>query len=309
MKRILLLALMLGVSACADQKNNPTAPSSLVPDGPSPAIFAPTSGNAESGDKVPFHILHPVLFPMSQALVTFPPRNEPNVFFQNLQALYRDTLRRTQTGTFVDSEGQNVWLTEYFRFYLNGCSHEDATSRTLQEIRSGATQPVCGAENLTFPPRNLPNDFQNRLQAAYRDDLRRPETLSYVDSEGANVWLAQYLRFRVVGNCDHASAESRVFTEIRGGGVQPVCGPPFSRSGIGNTVFDLPSGITRIRIIGNYTGSSSNFIVRIGGRLIVNELVGTYWQQTRHEGTYVISGTVVEITNSSGVSWSFAEVR
>ena len=46
--------------------------------------------------------------------------------------------------------------------------------------------------------------------------------LSYVDSEGANVWIAQYLRFRL-GGCGHADAQAKVFTEVRGGGVQPTC--------------------------------------------------------------------------------------
>lgn len=86
--------------------------------------------------------------------------------------------------------------------------------------------------------------------------------------------------------------------------------PPFSRSGVGDTVFDLPSTITRIRITAVYTRASSNFIVKIAGRLIVNELLGTFWNQTSFSGTYLIAGGgVVEITDSSGVAWSFTEVR
>lgn len=155
--------------------------------------------------------------------IAFPPRNEPNAFFQDLTAQYRDVLRRPQTSpTYVDPEGENVWLTEYFRFSLNGCSHQEATSRTLAEIASGGTQPVCGQETPTFPPRNLPNEFQGQLENTYRDVLRRTRTLSYVDSEGANVWLAEYLRYRVSG-CSHSGAESKVFTQIQGGGVQPDC--------------------------------------------------------------------------------------
>ncbi|MEP7307976.1 MAG: hypothetical protein ABJA98_20935 [Acidobacteriota bacterium] len=98
-------------------------------------------------------------------------------------------------------------------------------SRTLSEITTGGSLPTCGSENLVFPPRDLPFEFQNRLQATYRDVLRRPQIGSYVDSEGANVWLAQYLRFRVSG-CGHSDAENKVFTEIRGGGVQPACSVP-----------------------------------------------------------------------------------
>lgn len=85
--------------------------------------------------------------------------------------------------------------------------------------------------------------------------------------------------------------------------------PLFSRSGSGNDVFDMPTYVARVRIRGTYTGSSSNFIVRIGGRLVVNELIGTSWTSTVTEGVYVTTGGVVEITNSSGVTWVFTEVR
>jgi hypothetical protein len=162
---------------------------------------------------------------MEQGIVAFPPRNEPNAFFTNLQALYRDYLKRSQTAmSYVDPEGENVWLTEYFRFYLNGCSHAEATSRTLSEIRTGTTFPVCGGESLVFPPRNLPNEFQAALEATYHEILGRSQSAYYVDSEGANVWLAEYLRYRVAGNCNHAEAESKVFAQIQGQGVQPICG-------------------------------------------------------------------------------------
>ena len=242
MKRLLAFALMLGVSGCGDLRSNTVAPSAVVvpPSGPSIA-----AAYVDADRSVPSHILHPVQFGMIQGMVVFPPRNEPNLFFQDLQTLYRDTLQRTQTTTFVDSEGQNVWLTEYFRFYLNGCSHEEASARTLTEITTGATLTTCGAENLTFPPRNLPNDFQNRLQAVYRDVLRRPASLSYVDNEGANVWLAQYLRLRLTGGCDHTTAGSKVFAEIRGGGVQADCTP--------GVVVAPPPGSTPIPAAGTMT--------------------------------------------------------
>ena len=257
MKRIFLLALMLGVSACGGDKGSPTGPSAAVQTGGSSrATSAGTSKALTSAAPVPYHILHPVEFPMSAGIVAFPPRNEPNVFFADLQGIYRDVLRRAQTApTYVDSEGENVWLTEYFRFYLNGCSHADAMSRTLTEITTGSSLPTCGSENLVFPPRDLPFEFQSRLEATYRDVLRRPLIASYVDSEGANVWLAQYLRFRVSG-CGHADAENKVFTEIRGGGVQPACSGS-SGSGSSSTVTGTVAalGINRhlITILGGTT--------------------------------------------------------
>jgi len=85
--------------------------------------------------------------------------------------------------------------------------------------------------------------------------------------------------------------------------------PPFSRSGTGDTVFDLPTSVTRVRINATYTGFSSNFVVKIAGRLIVNELLGRAWPSTTFDGTYLTSGGVVEITISSGVSWTFTQVN
>ncbi len=86
---------------------------------------------------------------------------------------------------------------------------------------------------------------------------------------------------------------------------------PWSRSGSGDMVFDMPTYISRVRIVGTYTGYGSNFIVRIAGALVVNEILGTtsIGIGTRYDGTHLTSGGVVAITNSSGVSWSFTEVR
>jgi hypothetical protein len=103
---------------------------------------------------------------------------------------------------------------------------------------------------------------------------------------------------------DHTSGANT--TAISGRGQREL----FHRSGTGDSVFDMPADVARVRIIGVYTGFSSNFIVRIGGRLTVNELLGTGWSQTRYDGTLLTGGGgVVSITNSSGVSWSFEEVR
>lgn len=85
--------------------------------------------------------------------------------------------------------------------------------------------------------------------------------------------------------------------------------PLFRRSGTGNTVFDMPTHVRRVRIVGTYTRSSQNFVVWIDGDLIVNELLGTHWGMTRYEGIHLTGGGVTEVKLSSGVSWSFSEVR
>jgi hypothetical protein len=108
----------------------------------------------------------------------------------------------------------------------------------------------------------------------------------------------------VTVQADHTSGTNT--TPISGRGQREL----FRRSGTGDFVFDMPADVSRVRIIGTYTGNSSNFIVRIGGRLIVNELLGTGWGRTRYDGTLLTGGGgVVAITNSSGVGWSFEEVR
>jgi hypothetical protein len=84
---------------------------------------------------------------------------------------------------------------------------------------------------------------------------------------------------------------------------------PFSRSGVGDTVFDMPTYITRVHIIGTYTGYAQNFIVSIGGELLVNELMGTGFGQTRYDGILLTRGGVVSIESSSGVHWSITEQR
>lgn len=99
--------------------------------------------------------------------------------------------------------------------------------------------------------------------------------------------------------------------------------PLFVRSGVGDTVFDAPSKIQRIHVVATYTGNSQNFVLWVGQpgtacgvvisgscSLLVNELMGRFWDQTRYEATLSTGGrTVMTIESSSGVSWTITEVR
>ncbi|MGQ0736462.1 MAG: hypothetical protein ACT4QD_22770 [Acidobacteriota bacterium] len=76
---------------------------------------------------------------------------------------------------------------------------------------------------MTFPPRNEPLLFRTALEAKYRDGLRRPSVLTFVDQEGTVVWTQEYLRYRV-NLCPHTEAVFRVMRQIDGFGVQPICG-------------------------------------------------------------------------------------
>jgi hypothetical protein len=82
----------------------------------------------------------------------------------------------------------------------------------------------------------------------------------------------------------------------------------WSKSGVGATVFDMPTYVSRVRIAGTYTGTGENFVVWIGSDLVVNEILGTWWGQTTYSGTFLTSGGVVQVKYSNGLSWSFTEV-
>jgi hypothetical protein len=73
-----------------------------------------------------------------------------------------------------------------------------------------------------FPPRNEPLAFRQQLESVYQTQLRRNPITTFVDLEGDIVWTQEYLRYRV-NSCDDATAAQKVFTQIGGGGIQPVC--------------------------------------------------------------------------------------
>ena len=76
---------------------------------------------------------------------------------------------------------------------------------------------------VNFPPRNESLDFRNQLETKYRDGLHRALTSTFVDLEGSVVWMQEYLRYRV-NQCTQSDAVARVFQQIDGLGIQPVCG-------------------------------------------------------------------------------------
>lgn len=86
--------------------------------------------------------------------------------------------------------------------------------------------------------------------------------------------------------------------------------PFWTTNGVGNTVFDMPTYVRRVRIIGTYNASGSNFIVWVGTALVVNEIIGTGRQGgPRYEGVHAVTGGVVRIENSRDVIWSFAQTQ
>lgn len=98
---------------------------------------------------------------------------------------------------------------------------------------------------------------------------------------------------------------------ISGSGVNNT--PIWTQSGTGDAVFDMPTSVVRVRIQGTPTTSCQNFIVRIGGRAsTVNVILGTcsVADAPSLDSTYLTGGGgVVQITSSTGIRWTFTEIR
>lgn len=157
--------------------------------------------------------------------LSFPPRNETFDFRNQLDAKYRDGLRRGPVSSFSDVEGSVVWTQEYLMYRVQACSHQTAVDKVRTQIFDQGLPGVCGTVapgQIVFPPRNESLVFRQALEGIYRDELKRPAVVTYVDQEGDVVWIQEYLRYRLNG-CNHAQATSRVMTQIDGGGIPPVC--------------------------------------------------------------------------------------
>ena len=132
-----------------------------------------------------------------------------------------------------------------------------------------------------------PGGFTARARAQYYNEASKPVTLT--SDQGLNFSLA------------------------------PI--PPFSKSGIGNASFDMPTSVARVRIQATYQGDNQDFVVHIRGSEVVNVTLGTSYiaSGTTYDSTQSAtapgtppgtpSGGPVEIFNSAGVSWAFTEVR
>lgn len=101
-------------------------------------------------------------------------------------------------------------------------------------------------------------------------------------------------------NANHTSGSNTKAITARG------IREPFTRSGSGNFVFDMPTDVTRVRIFGRWSGNgTSNFIVHIGGRGVVNAILRN---GNPYEGVHLVTGGVVEIVSSENiVEWRFTE--
>jgi hypothetical protein len=213
MYRRLTLLLLLVAGVAAGCSRNPERPSAGLPTAPS-ALAGSLLGStpvAPGGVSGPMDVL-------------FPGRNEVFDFFTALNTKYQTGLGRGPSTSFVDREGEVVWIQEYIRYRVNGCDHATATLRVLAQIDGGTPGGVCGSEptgEIAFPSRADVFDFRRQLEVKYQA-LGRGLNSSFVDIEGAVVWIQEYLRYRLNG-CSHAIALEKVFSQIDGRGIAPTC--------------------------------------------------------------------------------------
>lgn len=127
------------------------------------------------------------------------------------------------------------------------------------------------------------------------------------------------LRFTPTGAGFWSHVLTVVGDQTAGGAAINVSGvgvnntPLFTRSGLGDQVFDMPLSVARVRVQAAPTTSCQNFIVRIGGRAsIINVILGTCSVADARtlDSTYLTGGGgVVQITSSTGIQWTFTEIR
>lgn len=94
-------------------------------------------------DQIRSGTIRPVCGSAPAGSVAFPARDETFQFRQQLEAFYRDVLRRGASSTFVDLEGAIVWTQEYLRYRVNNCDHSTAVSKVLSQVSGNGIAPIC----------------------------------------------------------------------------------------------------------------------------------------------------------------------
>lgn len=214
LRRTVLSAMLLMVVAGCSK--SPERATSALPTAPTPQANA-------GADRTPMGVGG-----VSGAMdVLFPSRGDSFEFRNQLETKYQTGLNRDATSTFVDREGEVVWVQEYMRYRVNGCDHAGASQRVFAQIDGNPPAAIC-AENpgglVTFPPRSEALAFRQDLEVKYQQ-MSRAASSSFVDAEGGVIWTQEYIRYRT-NACDHQTSVQKVFSQIDGGGVAATCYVP-----------------------------------------------------------------------------------
>jgi hypothetical protein len=81
--------------------------------------------------------------PASTESIAFPPRDQTYAFRQTLEDIYKKDLGRSAVKTYVDAEGDVVWIQEYLRYRLSGCTHAQSIEKVSLQIDGNGVQPAC----------------------------------------------------------------------------------------------------------------------------------------------------------------------
>ncbi len=94
--------------------------------------------------------------PPATAVVEFPPRDVTLAFMLLLDAKYQQ-MGRAPILSVIDREGIVIWLLEYLRYSVNGCSHEEASANVLIQITSRVgPPPICRKPPCSYTPSDNP---------------------------------------------------------------------------------------------------------------------------------------------------------
>ncbi len=134
-------------------------------------------------------------------------------------------------------------------------------------------------------------DVQFTTNRAFTDEAeiipRTAEQTSY-RREDLMAGSSGYLRVRSAAGTGDERVTSDWSASV-GTIAPPLVVGAWSASGTGSRLLDLPTRIELIRITGEYDGASEHFAVWCGSDrsgLIVDELMGTVWDQTRFSGIF-----------------------
>ena len=183
------------------------------------SVTTPTAPTATMASSMNSALVASGIMSFRPATLTFPSQADPADFFSQLEVKYRSRPNTSSRNTPVDGLGYAVWIADYLRYRLSGCSHPDAASKTLTEIRTtlaGTPQipPECGS-SAGFPPQNEPVDFLQQMETTYRTQRPQAASSTTVDQVGVAVWMTDYLRYRLnAGRCSHPESVSKVFAKI-----------------------------------------------------------------------------------------------
>lgn len=130
--------------------------------------------------------------------------------------------------THPDLNGQSVAAIMNSDSHIAGSPHDDLQTDDIEGVRALYGGPPLPA---IPPPAVIPRaeriDFRHTVENYFRANGARL-TPTFVDIDSVAIWMVEYAWYRA-SYCDHATAAARVFAQVEGRGIQPVCAEPASR--------------------------------------------------------------------------------